>query len=52
MTGSYAVLGGAHHVLPVDLVIPGCPPTPEKLLSGLVALLEVAAVGGGAEDPA
>ncbi|PKU26169.1 NADH-quinone oxidoreductase subunit B family protein [Telmatospirillum siberiense] len=43
--GGYAVLGGVHHLLPVDLTIPGCPPTPLNLLSGLLALLEVAAVG-------
>lgn len=39
--GSYAVAGGVGTVLPVDLVIPGCPPTPLALLSGLRALLEV-----------
>lgn len=49
--GSYAVRGGAHQVLPVDLAIPGCPPSPEKLLSALLALLEVAAVGGAADAP-
>jgi Ni,Fe-hydrogenase III small subunit len=38
--GSYAVLGGVHAALPVDLTIPGCPPTPLALLSGLLALLE------------
>ncbi|HVI51995.1 MAG TPA: NADH-quinone oxidoreductase subunit NuoB [Candidatus Sulfotelmatobacter sp.] len=43
--GSYAVLGGAASVVPVDLVIPGCPPDPEKLLAGLLALLETVASG-------
>jgi Ni,Fe-hydrogenase III small subunit len=38
--GSYAVLGGAHHVVPVDLHIPGCPPSPTELLKGLLALME------------
>lgn len=39
--GSYAVeAGGVAGVLPVDLVIPGCPPTPTQLLEGLLALLE------------
>ena len=38
--GSYAVLGGAHHVVPVDLHIPGCPPRPIEILRGLLALLE------------
>jgi Ni,Fe-hydrogenase III small subunit len=36
---SYAVLGGVSSVLPVDLHIRGCPPTPTALLKGLLALL-------------
>ena len=43
--GSYAVLGGAHQVVPVDLVIPGCPPSPKKLLGGLLALLDAVTTG-------
>jgi Ni,Fe-hydrogenase III small subunit len=38
--GSYAVVGGVDAALPVDLHIRGCPPTPEQLLKGLIALLE------------
>jgi Ni,Fe-hydrogenase III small subunit len=38
--GSYAVAGGVSAVIPVDLHIPGCPPTPAQLLEGLLALLE------------
>lgn len=38
--GSYAVLGGVEAALPVDLVIPGCPPTPTQILEGLLALIE------------
>jgi NADH:ubiquinone oxidoreductase subunit B-like Fe-S oxidoreductase len=38
--GSYAVAGGVGNVVPVDLHIRGCPPTPELLLKGLIALLE------------
>ena len=37
--GSYAVTDGADAVIPVDLKIPGCPPTPVDLLTGLLALL-------------
>jgi len=37
--GSYAVVGGAGQVLPVDVVIPGCPPSPVHILAGLRALL-------------
>jgi Ni,Fe-hydrogenase III small subunit len=38
--GSYAVAGGVKDVIPVDLHISGCPPTPLDLLKGLIALLE------------
>jgi len=36
---SYAVAGGVSAVVPVDLHIPGCPPTPTALLEALLALL-------------
>ncbi|HWE07647.1 MAG TPA: NADH-quinone oxidoreductase subunit NuoB [Rhizomicrobium sp.] len=39
--GSYACVGGVSNVIPVDLHIPGCPPTPTQLLQGLLALLRV-----------
>src|SRR5881398_3762125 len=38
--GSYAVVGGVSEVIPVDLHIAGCPPTPTAMLQGLLALLE------------
>jgi Ni,Fe-hydrogenase III small subunit len=38
--GSYAVVGGVGAVVPVDLHIAGCPPTPVQLLQGLLTLLE------------
>jgi Ni,Fe-hydrogenase III small subunit len=38
--GSYACLGGVSDVVPVDLHIPGCPPSPTALLRGLLALLQ------------
>ena len=41
--GSYAVAGGVKDVVPVDLHIPGCPPNPQALLAGLLALLQKAA---------
>lgn len=43
--GSYAVAGGVSAVLPVDLHIPGCPPRPEELIKGLMALIENAQHG-------
>lgn len=36
--GSYAVVGGVSAVVPVDVVIRGCPPTPTQLLQGLLSL--------------
>ena len=38
--GSYACVGGVKDVVPVDLHIPGCPPSPTALLKGLLALLQ------------
>jgi len=37
--GSYAVAGGVSKVVPVDLHIRGCPPSPVEILKGLIALL-------------
>src|SRR5213082_4049731 len=36
--GSYAVVGGVSSVVPVDLHIRGCPPSPIELLKGLIAV--------------
>ena len=44
--GSYAVAGGVEEAVPVDLLIPGCPPTPAQVLEGLLALLAAQATGG------
>lgn len=38
--GSYAVEGAVRDVIPVDLHIRGCPPSPVDLLKGLLALLQ------------
>jgi Ni,Fe-hydrogenase III small subunit len=38
--GSYACVGGVSEVVPVDLRIRGCPPSPVDLLKGLLALLD------------
>jgi Ni,Fe-hydrogenase III small subunit len=38
--GSYAVVGGVSNVVPVDLHIRGCPPSPNAILKGLIALLD------------
>jgi Ni,Fe-hydrogenase III small subunit len=36
--GSYAVLGGVDKILPVDIKIPGNPPSPKEILRGIFAL--------------
>ncbi|MEC4676510.1 MAG: NADH-quinone oxidoreductase subunit NuoB [Nitrospirota bacterium] len=38
--GSYAVNDGAADVIPVDLIIPGCPPGPADISSALVRLMK------------
>ncbi len=38
--GSYACVGAVRRVIPVDLVIRGCPPMPVDLLRGLTWLIE------------
>jgi Ni,Fe-hydrogenase III small subunit len=38
--GSYACAGAVADIIPVDLHIRGCPPTPLQLLAGLLALLK------------
>ncbi len=40
--GGTGVVGGIGAVVPVDLHIPGCPPSPTRLLQGLLALMDVA----------
>ncbi len=39
--GGYAVLGGVDDAVPVDIYVPGCPPTAEAVLLGLVKLSEL-----------
>jgi Ni,Fe-hydrogenase III small subunit len=47
-SGSYACVGGVSAVVPFDLHIRGCPPSPIILLKGLLALLETVQSGQNA----
>jgi len=38
---SYSVVPGADQVVPVDIHVPGCPPSPQELISALNAAAEL-----------
>jgi Ni,Fe-hydrogenase III small subunit len=46
---SYACVGAVSKVIPVDLVIRGCPPTPTQLLQGLLWLLNASSAPKAAD---
>lgn len=40
---SYSVVSGAHNLVPIDIQVPGCPPSPEELAAALMQAVELAA---------
>jgi len=36
---SYACLGAVANVIPVDVVVPGCPPSPTRLMQGIMTAI-------------
>jgi Ni,Fe-hydrogenase III small subunit len=47
---SYASLGGVASVIPVDVAIPGCPPSPRALLQGILAAISAHAPPVAAQE--
>jgi Ni,Fe-hydrogenase III small subunit len=47
---SYASCGAVENVIPVDVVIPGCPPTPVDLLRGILKAMGSQGTGNGNQN--
>jgi Ni,Fe-hydrogenase III small subunit len=48
---SYATRGRVANVIPVDVAIPGCPPSPTRILTGILTALEPSALAVKAARP-
>lgn len=48
---SYACCGRVANVIPVDVTVPGCPPTPAQLMQGILAAIAPAASRNADQQP-
>lgn len=44
---TYNIVKGIEKIIPIDIYIPGCPPSPEVILAGVLQLLEEVSVTTG-----
>jgi Ni,Fe-hydrogenase III small subunit len=49
---SYASAGRVANVIPVDVAVPGCPPSPNRILAAIVTAVARRDVRDGSRDPA
>jgi Ni,Fe-hydrogenase III small subunit len=47
----YASCGAVSNVIPVDVVVPGCPPSPARILAGILAALDPGARARASYEP-
>ncbi|MEW5946871.1 MAG: NADH dehydrogenase (quinone) subunit D [bacterium] len=48
---AYHVVQGIDEIIPVDVFLPGCPPSPESLLDGVMKIQEMAQTGRRPSNP-